>query len=278
MKISVRLPYLPVISALLMATAGTHLMAQGVSGACLYALDSTAQQAFSISGSTVNAGCSVVVESNASQAFSMTGAETFYLQNHAQVGVVGGWQLNGNHLVDTISNQNVQPVNITGPGDPLASIQAPTSGTIVGHSHTNYDMNNRPPNNTMSPGVYCGGLTVGNTNGATFTMSAGVFIMAGGGLTINSQAIVTGSGVTVYNTSSSGWGCSGSSSYTPITISGQANVTLSAPTSGSLSGILLFGNRTGCSTVGSCVDQVNGGSSTTFNGARPQERQAAVQR
>ncbi len=91
--------------------------------------------------------------------------------------------------------------------------------------------------------------------------------MAGGGFTVNSQGIVSGSGVTIYNTSSSGWGCSGSSSYTPIVISGQTKVTLSAPNSGPLAGIVIFGNRTGCSSPGSCQDQVNGGSTSNFNGA-----------
>jgi YD repeat-containing protein len=242
--------------------------AQSVTGACLYALDPSAQRAFQISGSTaIYSACSIAVESNASQAFEMEGSETLYLQNHAQVGVVGQWQLNGNRLIDPISNQQVQPVAISSPGDPLASIQVPTQGTIVRTSHTTYDMNNKPQNSTLVPGVYCGGLTIGNTNGAQFTMSSGTYIMAGGGLIINSAANVAGTGVTVYNTSSAGWGCSGSSSYTPITISGQARVNLSAPIFGSLAGILLFGNRTGCSTLGSCQDQVNGGSSSSFSGA-----------
>ena len=52
-----------------------------------------------------------------------------------------------------------------------------------------------------------------------------------------------------------------------MTISGQVTANLSAPTSGSLDGILLFGNRAGCSTVGSCVDQINGGSTAVLNGA-----------
>ena len=234
---------------------------------CLYALDPTASNAFSIAGSTIYSGCSAIVESTSSSAFEMEGSETFYLENHSEVGVVGGWQLNNQKLWDTISNQQVQPIQVTSPGDPLAGIAAPTSGTIVSTSHANFDMNNKPPNDTLSPGVYCGGLTIGNTNGAWFTMSAGTYIMAGGGLVINSQAKVTGMGVTVYNTSSTGWGCSGSSSYTPMTISGQATVTLSAPTSGSLAGILLFGDRAGCSTLGSCQDQINGESTTTLNGA-----------
>jgi hypothetical protein len=244
-------------------------LSQGAAASCLYALDATAQGAFSLSGSTsISTSCSAVVESNASQAFQMSGTETLYLQNSAQVGVVGGWSLSGQtKIVNQSTGQTVQPVKISSPGDPLAFLPIPTGGTIIGKSHTSYDMNNKPPNNTLSPGIYCGGLTVGNTNGATFTMSPGTYIMAGGGLTLNSLAVVNGSGVTVYNTSSTGWGCSGSSSYTPITISGQANVTLSAPTTGALADVLLFGDRAGCSQVGSCQDQINGGSSTTFNGA-----------
>ena len=149
----------------------------------------------------------------------------------------------------------------------MASITAPTTGTIVSKSPAYFDMNSKPANNTLSPGVYCGGLTIGNTNGTAFTMSPGVYIMAGGGLVLNSQAVVNGSGVTVYNTSSAGWGCSSSYNYTPITISGQVTATLSAPTTGALNGILFFGNRAGCSTAGSCVDQINGGSTAVLNGA-----------
>jgi len=238
-------------------------------GACLYALDSSAADAFQIAGATsVYSACGVVSESSSSSAFEMEGSETLYLQNHSQVSVVGSALLSGQtKLWDTISSAQVSAVKATSPGDPLASITAPTTGTVVSTSPVSYDMNHKPTNNTFSPGVYCGGLTVGNTNGATFTMSPGVYVMAGGGLTLNSQAIVSGTGVTVYNTSSSGWGCSGSYNYTPVTISGQVTATLSAPTSGALSGMLLFGNRTGCSTPGSCQDQINGGSIVVLNGA-----------
>jgi RHS repeat-associated protein len=238
-------------------------------GACLYALDTTADRAFQIAGAqSIYTACGVVVESSASDGFEMEGSETLYLQNHAQVSVVGGAQLNGQtKLWDTISNKQVQPVQVSSPGDPLASIAAPTSGTIVSKTPAHYDMNSKPANNTLSPGVYCGGLTIGNTNGTAFTMSPGIYIMAGGGLVLNSQAVVNGSGVTVYNTSSAGWGCSSSYNYTPVTISGQVTATLSAPTSGAFDGILFFGNRTGCSTKGSCVDQINGGSTTVLNGA-----------
>jgi RHS repeat-associated protein len=238
-------------------------------GACLYALDPSADRSFEIAGAqSVYAACGIVVESSKSDAFEMEGTETLYLQNHARVSVVGGADLTGQtEMWDTISNQQVNAVQIGSPGDPLASIAAPTSGTIVSSSPVNYDMNHKPANDTLSPGVYCGGLTIGNTNGATFTLNPGTYVMAGGGLTMNSEAVVEGTGVTVYNTSSSGWGCSGSYSYTPITISGEVTANLSAPTTGSLAGMLLFGNRTGCSTKGSCQDQINGGSTAVLNGA-----------
>jgi hypothetical protein len=144
--------------------------------ACLYALDPTADRAFQIAGAqTVYTACGVVAESSASDAFEMEGVETLYLENHAQVRVVGGAQLNGQtDLWDTISNKQVQAVKTFSPGDPLASITPPTTGTIVGKSPSYYDMNSKPANNTLAPGVYCGGLTIGNTNGATFAMSPGV--------------------------------------------------------------------------------------------------------
>ncbi|MGA8043472.1 MAG: DUF2341 domain-containing protein, partial [Terracidiphilus sp.] len=196
----------------------------------------------------------------------MGGSETLYLGNHAAVGVVGGWQLNGQSAIDTISNQAVQPVPITVPGDPLAALPEPTQGAIVRSSHTYYDMNSAPASNTLSPGVYCGGLEVGNTNGATFAMSPGTYIMAGGGLTLDSLAQISGMGVTIYNTSSAGWGCPSTTNYAPIIVNSQTVVNLSAPTSGPLTGIVLFADRAGCATAGSCQDQINGGATATFNG------------
>lgn len=211
-------------------------------GACLYALDATASAAFQIAGAqSTYTACGVVVESTSSSGFEMEAAGTLYLENHAQVSVVGGADLTGQtERWDTISNEQVQAVQTTSPGDPLASLTAPSTGTIVGKTPTYFDMNSKPANNTIAPGIYCGGLEIGNTNGTKFTFSPGIYILAGGGLTLESQAQVTGTGVTFYNTSSAGWGCASSYNYTPVTISGQVTATLSAPTSGSFDGILFF--------------------------------------
>jgi hypothetical protein len=101
--------------------------------ACLYVLDSSADRAFQIAGAqSVNTACGIVVESSASDGFEMEGSETLYLQNHAQVSVVGGAQFSGQtELWDAISNKQAQPVQLSTPGDPWAPIAPFTTGDIV---------------------------------------------------------------------------------------------------------------------------------------------------
>lgn len=242
------------------------------SDSCFYALGATDQRAFQLSGNSVlTSGCSVAVSSTNSEAFQMEGQSRVNLGNHARVAVVGGWQLNGNQIRDTIDNAQIQPISLSpAPSDPLASVVAPTTGTIINQNSVTYDQNNKPLNNIILPGVYCGGLKIQSANGITFTMNPGIYVMAGnGGFTVESQGKVAGTGVTIYTTTSAGWGCSQNSgaNYGPIRISGQATVTLSAPTTGALAGILMLANKTAC-VSGSCQQhKIEGNSVATLNGA-----------
>lgn len=257
---------LVLISALFSIFAAVPALAQNVNGACVYALDPTAQQALQVSGNAkITTNCSFVVESNSSSAFVMGGADTLYLGNHAQVGVIGGWQLKAKSMIDTISDQPVQPVKITNPGDPLASVPAPTQATVVSFAPVTYSTSNPPPNNTLTPGVYCGGISITHSR-TQYTMSPGTYIMAGGGFNVSSTANVVGNGLTIYNTSSAAWGCPTSYSYTPIKVNGQASLSLSAPATGPLAGIVLFGDRNGCVEAGTCADSIDGNAKVSFNG------------
>ena len=249
----------------------------GSIGGVIFALDPTASRSFQIAGATsVTSAGSAIVDSNSSQAFEMEGTETFYMQNHSKVGVYGNWQLNGQTQVwDVASNAKTNPVTIASRvADPLAAVPAPTSGAVVSGSAVTYDMNHKPTNNTLQPGVYCGGLTVNNTNGATFKMAAGTYIMAGGGVHFQSQAIIDATaGVTVYNTSASAsnmWGCGSTHAYAPISIDGQATLTMKAPASGSLTGIAFFEDRS-TSVTGSNPtlnpNKIVGGATTKIDGA-----------
>lgn len=71
-------------------------------------------------------------------------------------------------------------------------------------------------------------------------MAPGVYYIAGGGFTFNSQ-VFTGTIVTIYNTSGPLSGVPGcNSAFAPSSINGQATVILSAPASGPLEGMLFI--------------------------------------
>ncbi len=108
---------------------------------------------------------------------------------------------------------------------------------------------------TLSPGLYYGGISI--TGNANVTFNPGTYILDGGGLSVTGNSTLSGSGVTFYLTSGLG-------GYGPVDITGNATITLSAPTSGSLKGILFFQDRTIAS--GSAASTIIGNSSSYFNG------------
>jgi Flp pilus assembly protein TadG len=136
--------------------------------------------------------------------------------------------------------------------DPLSYITEPTfSGTC---NNTNYSLYNVSSNTTLSPGTYCGGLNITNS---TATLSAGLYVITGGGTWYNST--VTGTGVTLFFTSGGG------SADGKFNMSGNSVVTLSAPNTssgGSIAGILVFTDRNWTHTNPQDVDIIN----TTFTG------------
>jgi hypothetical protein len=247
----------------------------GSIGGCIFALDATAADALNLeSGATLYTSCSAISESDNTEAFKMAGSDTWNMTSHnAHIAVVGGATMSGGAtIMDTTVSPAVseQPVtNYTSPGDPLANIAAPTPSTVSGGvqstSPASYTKNGMPANNTLSPGIYCGGISVGNTGGYTLKFSAGTYVLAGGGLSLGSQATVSGSGVTFYSTSSSSasWGCTSSYSAGTFSLDGQAVSNFSAPLSGSTVGMLFFQDR----TLNPGASSILGGSTSTWDGA-----------
>jgi hypothetical protein len=214
---------------------------------------------------TVDFYCGIQVASSNASAMFVGGKSIVY--DNMSVGVVGGVTLAGNGEILNYSGQPVTPQKISAPIDPLSYITPPTAAGLPLQSMTavTYDKNHIPAGNTIQPGVYCGGLSVGNTGGATFNLASGVYYIAGGGFTFNSQAVIAGTGVTIFNSSGSNSGVPGcNSGFAPFSIDGQATVTLSAPTSGALEGMLFFQDR---KINSSSPNMINGGSKTVLNGA-----------
>jgi hypothetical protein len=216
--------------------------------ACVYSLDPSASDAFSASGdSSVTIGCGVIDDSNASNALNVTGNSNF---TAPFIGVVGGKNISGNSNFQASVQTGIVPA-----GDPLAYVQAPSSGACAASNKFN-----SKSSVTISPGTYCGGLTVNGNSSVTF--SAGTYVILGGGLTITGNSSITANDVTFYITYDA------SHSYGRIKVSGNSNATFSAPTSGSLDGMLFFQDRTvPRSTSASVASTVTGDSSVTFDGA-----------
>jgi Flp pilus assembly protein TadG len=235
----------------------------GSVGGCIFVLDPTASGAFSIVGNvTISSACGAVVNSNSSSAFSMTGSSSFTLNNGAVVGVVGpgtageGWSFSGGgKLVNGSTGQTEYPTNIQSFGDPLANVAAPTASGLTVQSTSTYSVK---PNQTVTanPGIYCGGMDLKGT----VTFNPGTYVLAGGGMTINAQANITGSNVTFYNTTGSFSASCGSSSAGSMTFNGGATINLAGSTS---TGVLFFEDR----NVTGLSHTINGNSSSTFDGA-----------
>ena len=69
-------------------------------------------------------------------------------------------------------------------------------------------------------------------------MNSGLYIIEGGGFTVSGNASVTGSGVTIFNAGSKYPTTGGT--YGSITLSGNGTFNLSAPTTGTYAGVVIF--------------------------------------
>lgn len=249
-------------------------------GGCIFALNKTMKNALNINGTSLDlfTNCSIVVESTHGEAFTMGGGAILNLGHEARVGVVGGWSLLGQTQIRDISYSPPQPrspEHIEDPGDPFAAMPEPSVSnvsdlTIRANNGVTYSKNSPPAQYKIWPGVYCGGIKIGDTNGIEYTFMPGVYILAGGGLDVGSSAKAKGTGLMFYNTGSGGtnytqWGCA-NRAYTPLSITGQGEVNLTAQTSGTFVGMLFFSDRKLGSGSGK-YDQVVGGAGNYFNGA-----------
>jgi Putative Flp pilus-assembly TadE/G-like len=212
---------------------------------CFYALDPAASQALNIVGGiTTTFNCGIMVNSSSNSALNVSGGSHL---TAPFIGVVGKATLGGGS-----SWSPVPTTGVTAAIDPLANLAKPASAGNC--DYTNKAVGNGNPA-TLSPGIYCGGIDI--SGGSHVVFSAGTYIIRGGGVTISNGAVITGSGVTVFNTAATGY------PYGAITLNGGTTVTLAAPTTGPLAGILFFQDSSVGAAVGSTFSN---GTSATLNG------------
>lgn len=193
--------------------------------ACMLALDGSASKALLFSGNANLSlkGCAVMSNSTAPDAIKVQGSAELEVECLI---AAGGVDIGSGEVHTECSSP--QTGTATAP-DPFADLPAPAATSPCGD----------PNASVLQPGTFCAGLSLkGNV-----TLNSGVYVIQGGDFTINGNAVISGTGVTVY------LACGAH-----VKMNGNAKVTLGAPTSGTYSGVLFFGDR-------NCT-----GGTNTFNG------------
>jgi hypothetical protein len=153
--------------------------------------------------------------------------------------------------------------------DPYASLAVPSFST----SGCSPDPNlSGGKTKTIPPGCY-NGITV--SGGSTLTMSAGNYVINGGGINLSGGSTVTmGAGIYILFNLSGGDPVtasgvsfvltgSKSSGWASVNISGGATLTLTPPTSGSMQGVALYLDRNAPANT----DGFSGGSTMSITGS-----------
>ena len=225
-------------------------------GYCIYALDKTSSGSLvTNSGTTFNSTCAIMVESSSATAaicYSSTVSVKF-------VAIVGSGQSNGCTLTITYAVY----VPLPSPSDPLASLPVPPipscGVSTVSPYHGSASALTITGVAILYPdSAYCGGISIGNA--ANVTLMPGNYVLTStnasvskppGGLAMQIGATVSGSGVMFYN-----YGPTGGITMTYNSPATVGAINLTAPTSGTYSGVLFFqdpGNTTADTITGANV-------------------------
>jgi Flp pilus assembly protein TadG len=214
--------------------------ARGTKGppVCVLALNASAPSAVEFAGNTTFSAKNCAVYSNSASASAIT------LQGSARADALAFCAVGG-------TSGPLSPTPQTGCRSRLDPFRHLTKPVTTGCDYAGTGSTTVNPNTskTFSPGIYCGKLDIKGTA----TLKPGVYVLKEG-LSISSQASVTGSGVTLYLTGSNA----------TFTINGGGKIHLAAPTTGSHAGILIHQDS---NASPGATNKINGTSDTILTGA-----------
>jgi Flp pilus assembly protein TadG len=134
----------------------------------------------------------------------------------------GGIKYGGSPSVTPTPLSDCPPVE-----DPLASRPMPSGGAC---DHKNFSLSSA--NTTIDPGVYCGGISISGSSNVK--LNPGTYILRNGGLSLTGDSYLTGEGVGFFITGAK---------PQRINFGPNSHVSLKAPTTGVMAGLLIFENR-----------------------------------
>ena len=204
-------------------------------------LDPSGAGALAVSGNgtiSVDAGGEIIVASTNSSAV-IVGGNGKVTAPELDLESTTGTQVSGNGKITGTIDSGVPAAE---GADPLASLAVP-SAPATQFSAVNVSGNTVV---TLQPGTYVGGIKA--SGNAKVTLAAGTYYLQGGGFSVTDSAIVTGTGVFIYNAAQR--------PATRFSISGNASLTLTAPASGTYQGIGIFQARASTAPITVSVNGV----------------------
>jgi hypothetical protein len=211
----------------------------GGGGGCVYVLSPNAADAWSQSGGTFTTGCGVYVNSNTATAYFQNGGiDTF--NGGSNLYIVGSEDKVGG--ITTFNGGGSAKTSQASFSNPVSGLTGPTPGSPC-TADPNISGGNSNP---IASGTYCS-LTISGGNGIVFS---GTYIITTGNFTINGGNFSTAAaGATIYIPASNATGS--------VQVSG-GNGTLTAPSSGSLSGFAIWQNNSVAANVSGSNFTING--------------------
>jgi len=255
-------------------TTNTTTTSSSSADACLVALTTGSEQGITFSSfSNFTSDCGIM--SNATATTGSSSGAAIYIGQFSSASFKYVWS-RGNYYATGFTtltpNPNATPVPSTIKTSQTTTITDPYSGlTIPTLSHCDYTNYNPAWVNptVVSPGTYCGGLQV--SSGATIQFKPGTYYVANGDLYLTSSSSIScptctnGAGVTFILTQTTG----NNSNIGGVRITSDSTVSLSAPNSGTYTGILFYQDRNapvGTMSSTSKIFTVSSVSSATLNG------------
>ncbi len=201
-------------------------------------------------GSIVVSGSGIVVDSTNPAAAVLSGKGSI-TATELDVTGVPGTRRTGQGQFNTTIVSGKPPL-----ADPLAGLPAvPVPSSVFGGVDAEGNANL-----TLQPGVYVGGIQVNGK--ASVSLQPGIYYLRRGGLEVSGQGSVTGAGVLIYASASDRDDCEDDDGGDGIRITGSGSVWLTAQTSGTYQGIVLFQSRHSGMPV-----TISGNGNTVLNGA-----------
>jgi hypothetical protein len=236
-------------NAVTVVNAAAELSPSGESF-CLLALDEEASGAITTAGNvTIDAqGCGIAVNSNAEDAFALNGSVVIDI---GDITTSGDIEITGNGVELDYASLTTGAANVP---DPYEDLEVPE---YSGCDETNYSASG---NATLTPGVYCGGISV--TSNGDVELEPGVYIMDCGDFDVTGGGTLLMDGVSIILT------CSTGDDYGNIDITGSRDVTLIAPDSGEdMEGVAIYKDRNAPEQNGQCANKMTGTSGILLDGA-----------